>query len=180
MIHDNLLDFVPIGTNLSLVAAAGVSVPSSNVIDILGSGVGTAPMNIIGNVTVFGEDSGIGGNVPNINIVIGTAVTTGDACTLNVAFQGAPDLGAGGGYQPGTWQTFNETGPMTAAQLTAGTVIRLDWFPAFPPNEAPRYLRLLFQGPATLDFTAGTIASAIVTMVRDDWAAKYAAKNFSV
>lgn len=180
MIRDSLLDFVPIGGNLSLVAAAGVNIQSQNTIDILGSGVGTAPMNIIGTTTVFGEDSGVGGIVPNINIVIGTAVTTADGCTLNVAFQGAPDLGVGGGYQPGTWQTFNETGPMTAAQLTAGTVIRLDWFPAFPPNEQPRYLRLLFQVPAGEDFTAGTIASAIVTMVRDDQSNRYAARNYTV
>lgn len=180
MIHDQLLDFVPIGTNLSLVALAGVNIASPVTIDILGSGVGTAPQNIIGNATIFGEDSGIGGIVPNINIVIGTTVTTSDACTLNVAFQGAPDLGVGGGYQPGTWQTFNETGPMTAAQLLAGTVIRLDWFPAFPPNEQPRYLRLLFQVPATLLFTAGTIASAITTMVRDDQANRYAAANYRV
>ena len=30
------------------------------------------------------------------------------------------------------------------------------------------------------DFTAGTISSALVTMVRDDYAAKYANKNFTV
>lgn len=137
-------------------------------------------MNIIGTPTLFGEDSGIGGNKPMISINIGTALASGNSATLNVAFQGAPDTGVGGGYQPGTWQTFNETGAVTVAQGTAGTVLRLEWPPAFPANLSPRFLRLLFQVPAATAFTAGTISSAIVTMVRDDQSNRYAARNYSV
>ncbi len=179
MILDALLSFVPIG-GLSLVGGAGVSIPSTNVIDILGSGVGTPPANIIGlpYTGLFGEDSGIGNVRPFIQVNIGTAFTTGTAATLNVAFQGAPDTATT--YQPGTWVTYSETGPVAAATLTAGQWLRLDWSPTQIISLRPRYLRLLFQVPAATDFTAGTISSAIVTMTRDDYAIKYAPKNYLV
>ena len=43
MIVDNLLSFIPIGGNLSLVGGAGVAIPSTNTYDFLGLGVGVAP-----------------------------------------------------------------------------------------------------------------------------------------
>ncbi len=180
MITDALLAFIPIGGNLSLIAAAGVDIPSTNTIDLLGQGVGTAPTNIIGNATLFGEDAGVGARFrPELNVTIGTAVTTGTSATLNVAFQAAPDTAVT--YLPGTWQTLAETGELTAAQLTAGQVIaRFPWLPAFPANLRPRYLRLLFQVPAGTTFTAGTIGSALVTTVRDDLANRYSPSNFVV
>lgn len=183
MLIDALVSFVPIGSPLSLVAGAGVPI-ASNVYDLLGLGVGVAPSErIIGlpSSGVFGEDAGIGGNKPQVQVNIGTGLVTGNAATMNIAFQGAQDQGAAGNYQPGTWQTFVETGPMTAAQLIAQAICaRFDFPPAFPANFNPRYLRLLFSPPAATNFSAGTVASAIVTMVRDDWAEKYAPRNFSV
>ncbi|SDD94925.1 hypothetical protein SAMN05216337_1017130 [Bradyrhizobium brasilense] len=176
MITDSLVNFLPIGSNLAITNA---SLPS-NVYDILGQGVGTAPANIIGTRTLFGSDVGIGGVKPQVDIGVGQAFATGNGATLNVAFQGAPDTGAGGNYQPGAWQTLVETGPLAAAQLTAAQIIgRFDFPPAFPANLNARYLRLLFQ-LAVGQFNAGSIAFAIVTMVRDDQANKFAAKNFSV
>lgn len=179
MMTDALAMFVPIGGNLSLVAGAGINVPSTLVYDILGLGVGVAPTNdIIGAVTVFGSDTGLGGMKAQVEAVIGTAPTTSNSATLNVAFQGAIDNGSA---QPGTWNTFVETGPIAVANLTAGTVIaRFDWPPAFPANLQPRFLRLLFQVPAATNFTAGTISSAIVTLVRDDYGIKFQPKNYVV
>jgi hypothetical protein len=181
MILDSQLNFLGLGSILSLVGAAGVDFPLPNVIDLLGTGVGTAPQNIIGTRTIFGEDSGIGAVKPQVQVTIGTGLVTVTAATLNIAFQAAADQGAGGNYQPGTWQTLVETGEMTAAQLVANAICaRFDWPPAFPISFQPRYLRLLAQVPAGVSFTAGTIASAIVTMVRDDLSQRYAAKNFTV
>ena len=181
MILDSQLAFVPVAGNLSLVAGAGVNIPSSNTIDLLGQGVGTAPSNIIGNAANFGADVGIGGITPQIEAVIGVACATGNAATLNVALQAAADSGFAGNYQPGTWTTIIETGPIAAAKLTAGQIVaRFDFLPAFPANLSPRYLRLLFQVASATNFTAGTISSAIVTMVRDDQANKFSAKNFTV
>ena len=57
---DSQLSFIPLGAPVSLVQGTGVSIPSTNIIDLLGQGVGTAPQNIIGNATVFGADVGIG------------------------------------------------------------------------------------------------------------------------
>lgn len=182
MLLDALLTFIAPGSPVSLVAGAGVAIPSTQVIDILGLGVGVAPTErIIGNRTVFGEDSGIGGMKPQVQVNIGTGLVAVGGSTLNVAFQGAPDTGAGGGYLPGAWQTFVETGPMTAAQLAANAICaRFDWPPAFPVSFQPRYLRLLFSPSAGGSFSAGTVSSAIVTMDRDDWSEAYMPRNFSV
>lgn len=181
---DSSLAFVPVGSPLSLVGGAGVSFVSQ-VIDLMGVGVGIAPPNIFGSgypSTLWGTDFGIGGKKVQLEVAVGTAFTTATACTLNVQLQGAPDTATT--YQPGTWQTFVETGPITAAQLTANaTIARFDWPPAFPVTEAgsrPRYVRLNFGILAAADFTAGTIAFAIPTMVRDDWAIKFQNKNYGV
>jgi len=179
MFLDSQLNFVAPGASLSCVGATGASFPS-NVIDILGSGQGTAPQNIIGNASLFGADMGIGDNRPLIQATIGTAFATSGSATLNMQFQGAPDTGSAGSYAPGTWQTFQETGTVTAAQLTAGQVLRMDFPAAFPANQRPRYFRLLFTTPSGQQFTAGTIAAAFITPDRDDAANKYAVNNFTV
>lgn len=177
MILDSQLSFVPIGGNLAILGAA---VPSSNTIDLLGEGVGVAPSSIIGTPTVFGSPDamGVGGARPELNITTGAAAFAGGT-SLNVALQAAIDSGAGGGYLPGTWNTLAETGAILTANLTAQLVIaRFPWLPPFPAGLRPRFLRLLFTPVGT--FTAGVIASALVTTVRDDEFNKYAAKNYSV
>lgn len=182
MLIDALVNFVPIGAPLSIVGGAGVDF-RSNIHDLLGLGVGITPAQgrtIIGNPTVFGapDAMGVGGLRPELLVNVGTAFTTGTAATLNVALQGAQDDGTG---NPGAWQTFEETGELTAAQLTAAqTIMRLPWVPPFPENFRPRFLSLLFQVPAATSFLTGTIANAVVPALRDDQFQKYAAKNFTV
>lgn len=189
MINDALVAFVPIGVNLSLVAGAGITIPST-VFDLLGAGVGQAPPNIIGNATVFGQDPGVGGVRPELNITIGTALTGAVGQQLKVALQGAPDLGVGGNYQPGVWQDIASQDGIALANITGGAVAgavvaRFPFLPTMPASLRPRYLRLLFS-PMTAtalpsgSFTAGTINSALVTMVRDDLANKFAARNYNV
>ena len=178
MITDGLCNFVAPGNPLSLVAAAGVAVASS-VYDELGAGVGQAPGNIIGTRSVFGADLGVG-EKPLLDVAVGTAFATSNGATLNVQFQGAVDSGSPS-YQPGTWNTLMETGPIAVGNLTAGQVIaRFPFAMAFPPATMPRYLRLNFVMPSGENFTAGTIAFATITMVRDDLTNKYAAKNYLV
>jgi hypothetical protein len=180
MLFDAQLAFVPLGVPLSLIAAAGVSVPSPNVIDLLGQGVGQAPANIIGNASLFGSDVGVGGIRPELVVAVGTAFTTGNSATLNVALQAAADLGATGSYQPDTWKTIVETGAIAAASLTAGQIIaRFPFLPVMPSTLRARFLRLLFQVPTATNFTAGTIAYALPTMVRDDLANRQAAANYT-
>ncbi len=182
MILDALLSFVPIGAPLSLVGATGQDF-ASNVIDILGLGVGVAPSErIIGTPTIFGENSGYGAVKPQVQCNVGTALVSANNALLNIKFQAAVDQGAAGGYQPGTWTTLVETGPIALTNLSANARAGLfDWPPAVPDGYLPRYLRLLFSsGGAGFSFSAGTIASALVTMVRDDVGQKYAAKNFTM
>lgn len=186
MLLDSQLSFSPLGYVLSLVAAAGVSVRAPNIIDLLGTGVGTAPVSIIGQTTsIFGEDPGIGNPKIELQANIGTAFATGNSATLNMQIQAAQDPGAGGNYTPTSWTTICETGTIAVANLLAppaakAAPIRLTLIPVFPPNFAPRFLSLNFSIPSGTNFTAGTITFAGVTMARDDWAAKFAAKNFVV
>lgn len=179
---DSTISFVPLGAPLSLVGGAGVAIPSPATVDLLGQGVGTAPTGVIfGNTAVFGTDMGIGTNRPELEVTIGTAATTSNSATLNVALQAAIDTGAGGSYLPGTWNTIVETGAIAVSNLTANqTIARFPWLPAFPAGLRPRYLRLLFSPAAATNFTAGTIAFALVTFIRDDQANRFTAKNFTV
>lgn len=183
---DALVMPIPLSGPLSLVAGAGINIPS-NVIDLLGLGVGQSPAGagqIIGTTynQQYGVDFGIGGDRVLFDIVLGTGLVTANAATLNLAMQGAPDTGLTGGWLPGTWQTLIETGPLTAAQCAAGVrIARWDWPPSFPENQPPpRFIRLLAQVPAATNFTAGTIAFAVVTSARDDMSQRYASRNYSV
>ena len=186
MITDALVSFIPIGGNLSMVGAAGIAIPSTNTLDLLGAGVGVAPPNIIGNASTFGTDEGVGGKRPELNINVGTAFTGAAGTTLKVALQGAADQGAAGGYQPSTWTDIVSQDNIALANLISGAVIfRSPFLPTMPANLRPRYLRLLFTpflngAPAGASFTAGSISSALVTMVRDDQANKFAARNYTV
>lgn len=178
MLRDALLTFI--GSPLSLVGGLGIGFPTDPY-DVLGTGPGTAPQNIIGNAALFGSDLGVGGMQPEMVVTIGTALATSDAATLNGQFQAAPDTGAGGGYQPGTWQTIVEQGPITAAQGTAGAyIMRFKWPPVFPVSLRPRFYRFNFAVLTGTQFTAGTISQAFITTVRDDYSIAQAAKNFTV
>lgn len=181
MLTDALLNLVPPGSPLSIVGAAG-STFQSQVIDILGSGVGTAPQNIIGTRSVFGETIGTDWMKPSIMIIVGTAFTTSTAATLNIQFQGSIDSGATGTppYSPNAWQTYIETSPIAVGTLVANRRIRMDVPPNFPFETLPRFLQLNFVPLSTATFTAGTISSATMALVTEEYGVKYAAKNYTV
>jgi hypothetical protein len=113
-------------------------------------------------------------------VAIGIAPTTSNSATLEVALQAAADNGSN---QPGTWQTIGTSGAQSVANLPANTVFcRLPWLPPFPANLRPRFLRLLFIVPSGTNFSAGTIAYALVVPPggRDDLFNKYVPKNYVV
>lgn len=178
MYVDSLLQFI--ASPLSLVSGAGIAIPTAP-FDLLGNGVGVAPNNIIGNATVFGTDFGVGQLDMEMMCRIGTALVTGTGATLNLAWQFAPDTGAAGGYQPGTWQTVVETGVLTAAQCAANTRILAVKYPrAFPATLRPRFSRLLAQIPAGTLFTAGTLSMAFLTVVPTDYSIAQQPRNYAV
>ena len=181
MLTDAILNFVPPFQPLSLVGGAGAAFQSQTV-DLTGAGVGVAPPNIIGTLSVFGSDMFVGDKeVPQFAIAIGTTFTTSTACTLNTQVQAAVDTGSAGNYQPGTWTTLVETGYIGVTNLVKGNYLaRYSWPPAFPASFQPRYFRINFQTLAGASFTAGTIGFALVTMARDDYSIAYAGKNFVV
>ena len=87
MLMDSQLIF---DSNASLIASA-TQVPSQNVIDFLGQGVGQAPANYFGvQDAVFGEDIGIGDGAspPVLTVIVGNAFATspcGSGSTLCIA-----------------------------------------------------------------------------------------------
>lgn len=193
MISDALVSFVAIGAPLSLVAGNNVTIRST-VLDLLGEGAGIGPAagnDIIGvGRATFGTDLGVGGRIrPELNVIIGTALTGSVGQQLKVALQGAPDLGTPT-FQPGTWVDIVSQDGIGLANVTNGgvagsVILRCPFLPTMPAGLMPRFLSLLFS-PMTAtalpsgSFTAGTILSATVTWIRDDQANKFANKNFSV
>ncbi len=179
MMLDAQYILVPTSTPLamSLATAGAVATPA---VDLLGQGVGTPPFNIIGNVTLFGTDFGVGKQQLELIMSVGAAFTTGNAATLTAQFQLAPDAGTPT-YQPGTWVTIIEQPGITAAQLVANAIFgRFDWPPVFPVTLRPRFMRINFVAAASTAFTAGTIGFCGVVLCRDDQANKYAANNYVV
>jgi hypothetical protein len=180
MISDQGLAFVPAGAPLSLVGGAGVSF-TSNVIDLMGPGVGVNIQNYFGISAAPGQADalGVGDPVPDISVFVGTALATATSATLTIQYQAAPDDGTSTGT-PGTWQTIAQTAAYTAAQGAANTELcRLPMLPPVPFNLRPRFLRLNFSIPSGADFTAGTIASALVVATRDDYFSKQQPSNYT-
>lgn len=180
MINDQGLAFVAAGAPLSLVAGAGVDVVS-NVIDLMGPGVGINVQNIFGNSAAPGQADafGVGDPVPYLSVFSGTALATATSATLTIQLQVAPDDGTSTGT-PGTWQTILQGPAITAAQGTANTQLsRLNLVGPFPFNERPRFMRLNFHVPAATDFTAGTISSAYLVTSRDDYYVQQQPANYT-
>jgi hypothetical protein len=189
MLDSALPSFIPPnGPAVSAVGAAGASIIFPGVIDIMGVGVGMAPPNIIGNPAsgFFGTDMGLGIWKLDIQINIGVAFVTATSATGNFSIQGAPDTGAAGGYLPGTWEDFAETGPKAASELVAATVtgagvFRMAMPPAPPATLTPRFYRMIMKVPTATDFTAGTITAAFMVQGRDDLqSAMRSASNYVV
>lgn len=171
---------LPGATPQSVVAADGVEVQIGSLIDLLGSGVGTAPQGIIGNTTLWGHDPGIGRVKPVIQVTVGTAFTTGNAAAGTFALEYAADLGAAGNYQPDTWYVASETQAHAVSVLSASQVINMDVAPAPPEVPRPRFVRLTVKPGTGAHFTAGTITFAGLTMAADQNAVKNAANNYVV
>lgn len=173
MLIDSLANFLSPGSPALAITAAATY--TSNVIDLLGSGVGTPPANIIGNATLFGEDAGIGRVRPQTQAVVGTTFVGGT--NIQMKFQAAPDVAVT--HVPTTWTTLVETGLIVTADLVSGAIIgRFDYPPAVPAGLRPRFLRIAFVSVGV--FTAGDIASIITTMVRDDYSIKFQPNNYVV
>ena len=182
MLTDALLSFIPVyAPPQSMVAAAGVSLQIGQTIDLLGQGVGTPPQNVIGNASLFGQDPGSGFLKPFLRTITGTAFVTANSATLNLQLQYAADTGAGGSYQPSTWNTIVESGTISAANLAANTILpKLEFEPVFPYNLRPRFIRLNGSIPSATNFTAGTIAVALVLLGADEFANKLATRGYTV
>lgn len=177
MLIDRLVSFVSVDSPLSLVAGAGVAI-ASDVIDLIGNGVGTVPPNIIGTAAVFGTDLGIGELKAQIEVLIKTGLVTANGATLTTSFQLAADDPTT--HLPVTWTTIIDQPAVAVANLGLGKrVARFDYPPVIPETLRPRYARLLFSPGAGANFTAGAIV-APVTMQRDDWAEAQQPRNYSV
>lgn len=178
MLIDSLVSFIPPGATLSAVAAAGVDIPS-NIIDLLGLGVGVAPESIIGNRTTFGSDPGIGWPRAQAQVSVTTAFATANAATLNIAYQGAAEDAVT--HLPVAWNTIIESGEIAVTDLDAigDIAFQFDFEPTHPLNFMPRFLRVLLQIPAATNFTTGAVTIPVTTGL-DQVKNLYTPRNFVV
>ena len=155
MILDNLLMFDIAGSlNGGALGSVGAN-PSTNVIDLHGSGL--IPVLASGQGA---RDIGVGDN-PAMKVLcqVNTTVTSGGALTLAVAIQGAPDNGSGA---PGTYTSYASSPSYALATLAAGARLLDIDMPRPPAGIAmPRFLRMLYT-VGTAAGTGGTITSALV------------------
>jgi hypothetical protein len=174
MLNDASLAPIPYGAPpQSITTSAQIGAT----IDLLGQGAGTPPANIIGTAALFGEDPGSGLLKPFFRVITGVAFSGGTSVNLQLRY--AADTGAGGGYQPSTWNVIVESGAVATANLLANTILpKLEFEPVFPYNLRPRFMSLYATVVGT--FTAGTIAFAGVLLGADEFAQKLAPKNFTV
>lgn len=178
---DALTAFVLPGGNFSLVAGAGVTVQIGQTYDLLGQGVGTAPANIIGVNRLggfYGVDPGMTKMKPELEIDF--AVSPAGTGTFQYGVQYAPDTGAAGGYQPGTWETVIETGGDAATEYGTANPVRLDLPPAPPATPQPRYIRLVMIPASGDNLTAGAVSFAGIVMARTDLVNANAPSNYTV
>lgn len=168
---DQQLTFIGLGAApVSLVGAAGAAIVIGNPIDLLGQGAGLAPAGIIGNPFngLYGVDPGPGMLKPTFSGRIGTALATANAATAEFVLQVAPDSGAAGGYQPGTWEDWVTTGARAVGDFPANSKVRMDLGPAPNGTPAPRFIRLILRVPAAENLSAGTMTFAGLVMADDD------------
>jgi hypothetical protein len=152
---------------LSAAQAITSTAASTNIYDVTGAGSGNAP-NMIGGVTssgnaLIGFDIGAGDGIaiPEVFVDVTTAFTTGDAATLTISLQAAPDNGSNA---PGTYVTLSSTAVLTAAQLTANASFQFQ-VPPVPKTTfgqaMPRFYRLNYT-VGTGTFSAGALNANIV------------------
>lgn len=178
MLNDALVSF---GSGISVVGGSGAGFASS-VIDLLGLGVGVAPVNIIGNRTKFGMDPGIGWPRAQAGIIATTALATASGATMNFKYQGSEDDATT--HQPTLWRTIVESGELAVTDLDEIATLnaflwQFDFEPTHPLNFMPRYLRVLAQVSAAASFTTGII-SIPVTLGLDQPKQLFTPRNYVV
>lgn len=172
MIRDATLSF-------SNAQALTTTAASTSVIDLLGVGSGVASQNIIGNVSVFGEDIGVGDGPNNPKLLVLVTTTLAGGTSVNVQLQGAIDNGSNA---PGSYVTYAESSPILTANLVAGTSIwEVDVAAVIPKGAVngplPRFLRLNYVIVGT--YTSGNVTAEIL-LHRFDYTAKMYPSNYVV
>lgn len=159
--------FVQPGGAASLVGAASTTIQIGGIYDLAGVGVGVAPPNIIGSNRLggfYGVDPGSGKGKPEVEITFSTSPA--GSGTFQYALQYAPDTGATGGYQPGTWESAFETNASAATEYTTANAVRMDVPPAPPNTPQPRYVRIVMIPASGDNMSAGVVSFAGIVMAR--------------
>jgi hypothetical protein len=159
MILDNLYVFDPAGTTAAIAVGTKAS---TNEISLRAAGQIPVLANLQG-----ARDMGVGDNPAlKICVQVVTAMTSGGAGTLSVAFQGAPDNGSGA---PGSYTTYYVSPVYALATIAVVGARLMDMDVPRPPAGVgmPAYYRLLYT-VATADLTGGSYFAALVLDRQDN------------
>lgn len=162
---------------LSSAQAITTSAASTNVYDVTGAGVGTAPSMTFGtNTTTYGFDIGTGDGAA-VPVALFTITTTGTGTgTVSFAVQAAPNSS----NNEGTYKDLAISKAYVGTALIAGTVIAIP----IPPYELignaeglPRFYRFYYTvtGDGACSVTGSILINPPLGFVSTQYASNFAA-----
>jgi hypothetical protein len=165
------------GSNFSTLQAITTTADSTNIFDVTGAGVGSAPAMIGagGLNTAMGIDIGSGDSSerPEVLITVTTAGT--GAGTITFTLKAAPDSGT---YTEGTYTVLESSAAFVGTALVAGTQIKLPVPPAPSTfSGLPRFYKLTYTVSGSATATVTSNLSINLSMLKP---AKIYGSNFVV
>ncbi len=155
------------GAQFSSVQAITTTADSTNIFDVTGAGVGTAPAMIgAGGVnTAMGIDIGAGDGVAVPQIVVEIVTPTTVTGTLTITLKAAPDNGS---YSEGTYTTLFSSAALTGStQLAAGATYKFNVPPIIPGEALPRFYKLTYTVSASISVTVNAYVLFNASDLRD-------------
>lgn len=155
------------GAQFSSVQAITTTADSTNIFDVTGAGVGSAPAMVgAGGVnTAMGIDIGAGDGAAVPQIVVEIVTPTTVTGTLTISLKAAPDNGS---YSEGSYTTLFSSAALTGAiQLAAGATYKFNVPPIIPGEALPRFYKLTYTVSASISVTVNAYVLFNASDLRD-------------
>ncbi len=149
------------GANFSVAQAITTTADSTNIFDVTGAGVGTAPVmtGTNGSNTAIGVDIGAGQGMAEALVLVNINTTGTGTGTVSISIKAAPDNGS---YSEGTYTTLYTSAAIVGTALIAGQSFVIPVPPILPAEALPRFYKLTYtvSGSATVTLSANLLINA--------------------